>query len=453
MPTTNLSEYVKHLRTIHFSLLIVSAALSIGILISPAPEISKAILQAQSINSIVEGFDKEFLEKYAEIYFESEIISKSNELDRFWFVEPGQKCPSIQIVLDGPEYTILPLNTELSKFIEPNIRFPEFKGSKIITPTSLLKFKELWNALRCNITVYIANGINPNVVIKPFIEIPFKDDIVKPPIKTRMQRGKKNTDVAIKYRFMYRQHPSNLPTEAYPFDKSQHIFMPLNSGRGSLLLEKAQLADDIFFKPHIDYQKNFWGQKALLVIHKELGSGIKAGKFNDVFPELDRITKNIKGLNISDIITVLHDQKEKEREAFTIFGTKIPFREYARIGIPFILLIQLYFLIHLKYLNIISNRNSTIEVPWIGLYNNCLPKIVTTLSAFLFPVFAVIIVGQSLHSIVQFIFIVLSIVISLISQIEIYNIWNKNACISIFNVNSIVPNDANSADAKNSAAD
>ena len=449
MSNNNFVEYIKHLRTVHFSLLIVSAALLVGVKISATPAISTAISHAKLINSALELFDNDFLKKYSKIFFESEAISKANRLDRFWFVAPGQNCPSIQVVLTEPIYTILPLSPDLSKFIETDPRFPEELGSKIKTPLKLSEFKELWNALRCNVDVYIVVGINPNIALKPFIEIPYKKDIIKPPINTILQNGKINADVTIKYRFMFFQRPSFSPLNSYPYDKSQHIFMPMNSGRGSAILKKAQLSDDVFFKPSIDSSENFSGQKAFLTIHKN--SNIPPGKFDDVFSELNRITKNIQNLSVSDIIAVLEDRKENElKEVFEIFGTKIPFREYARIGIPFILIIQLYFFIHLKSLNSFIVKNTILEVPWIGLYKDPLAKTVTAISV-LFPILAITIVGKTLNFGIFLLFIIISIIISVITEVEFLKIWGFS--MGFVKNQHTITEPANSSDAKSRAAD
>jgi hypothetical protein len=98
----------------------VSAAFFVGVKISPTPEISTAILHAKLI--ILHS-------NYLIMTFLKNTLSKPNRLERYWFAEPGQNCPSIQVILTDPVYTILPLNPDLSKF-KTDPRFPEELGSK-----------------------------------------------------------------------------------------------------------------------------------------------------------------------------------------------------------------------------------------------------------------------------------------------------------------------------------
>ena len=93
----------------------------------------------------------------------------------------------------------------------------------------------------------------------------------------------------------------------------------------------------------------------------------KNRSFESTFHELDSITKGYQNLNLYMIEKILEGEKKRSGGKLQIFGATLPIVIVREWGVLIILLIQFYFLLHLKgFQSITETDKSYLKTPWIA---------------------------------------------------------------------------------------
>lgn len=124
------------------------------------------------------------------------------------------------------------------------------------------------------------------------------------------------------------------------------------------------------------------------------------GSFAEAFRELDGFTSEIGDVRLDSVARVLENERKRTSESFQAFGLKVPAAELYRWGSPLLVVIQLYFLLHLNALTSAVAASERRSAPWIGIYNNRLSQTVTVTSAVMLPLAVVVVLqldGWSSH--------------------------------------------------------
>jgi hypothetical protein len=93
-------------------------------------------------------------------------------------------------------------------------------------------------------------------------------------------------------------------------------------------------------------------------------------------------------MEFSDVQRLLQSEMQRERstEKIEFLGLKFPERDLATWGALIILVIQLYFWIHLRELSSRASRDDfSSQVAWIGLYKGIYARATTCLTACILP--------------------------------------------------------------------
>lgn len=112
-------------------------------------------------------------------------------------------------------------------------------------------------------------------------------------------------------------------------------------------------------------------------------------KFEETFPDLYNFTKTNMNMQFNDVQRLLQSEMQRERftEKVDVFGFKFRERDLASWGALFIVIVQIYLVLHLREFN---ERQPAAEhwvkTAWIGLYNDYLARVVSLLTASVFPI-------------------------------------------------------------------
>jgi hypothetical protein len=118
-------------------------------------------------------------------------------------------------------------------------------------------------------------------------------------------------------------------------------------------------------------------------------------KFEETFPELHDFTKMNPKMSLDDVSRLLQSELKRERssEKIEFLGLKFPESDLATWGAVIIVVIQLYFWLHLRTLKQrITYSDASRRVAWIGLYPDAFARAVSLLTACILPA-AVIVYG------------------------------------------------------------
>jgi len=109
-----------------------------------------------------------------------------------------------------------------------------------------------------------------------------------------------------------------------------------------------------------------------------------------LFPELSGTAQPVAELDFPNIRAILETQAADSQEQISVFGATIPASAAATWGSPVLIIVQAYFLLTLGVLLRLLASGEVTRVPWIGLYGDGPSKTLTVLSAFGFPTFVVV---------------------------------------------------------------
>ena len=110
------------------------------------------------------------------------------------------------------------------------------------------------------------------------------------------------------------------------------------------------------------------------------------GKFEDEFAALNKVTKHYQELNFQDAYQILSAELERSGERIEFLGLKFPERVISTWGTAIIVVIQVYFWLHLRTFHArMTPTDPGLNLAWIGLYPDLLPRIVSVVSASALP--------------------------------------------------------------------
>jgi hypothetical protein len=110
------------------------------------------------------------------------------------------------------------------------------------------------------------------------------------------------------------------------------------------------------------------------------------GSFAMNFPELSALTIDISDYSFDKLKSILERESIRSQDDIELFGLTIPAVVIAKWGSLIIVIVQLYFILHLRTLQQQAGpaRDLTLA-PWIGVYPDMLSRITTAVSACLLP--------------------------------------------------------------------
>lgn len=134
--------------------------------------------------------------------------------------------------------------------------------------------------------------------------------------------------------------------------------------------------------------------QSVLLSHAKPEWDWKHGTFDYSFRELSDLTKDYEGMSFDVAERVLAGEEKRGGETFEVVGVKLPAESITRWGIFSIIAIQIYLWIHLRELSPRLRRNDPgWDVAWIGVYTSSHARIVMFALTCLLPAAAVLSVG------------------------------------------------------------
>jgi len=104
---------------------------------------------------------------------------------------------------------------------------------------------------------------------------------------------------------------------------------------------------------------------------KEFNFPTVGGKFEESFQELNEITRHYQKLELNNANQVLKAELQRSGERIEFLGLKFPERAISTWGVFIIVIVQLYFWLHLRvFRSRVSPNDHAFNVAWIGLYTD-----------------------------------------------------------------------------------
>lgn len=428
MPSGKAKELVEHIRTVHFSLIILCFGLISASFLSREGEVTRSLRQLREINNVIDNWNDEWLQLYGQNLM-GDGNSPTTLPNREWWIPSEGKRPLIKATLDSPPWTFNPPPSELDDFLD-KVEGTRLRRTLVIQkPDNLTVFEKLWDALQLKIPIYRVTSVFPKATGyysahsgESVAETMFLTDVTA----SRMENAPCNVSLMV--------IANNKPTIDYLQAKLQQDFTHSLSGECKITAEGAEWENEwnVEIPVTTEITKEFGGQISLIQTYK---LNWDSGPFARTFPELNKVTANIKDLPFERLFTILEaEEKRSSEERVEIFGTKFPTGEIIRWGIPVVLLLQLYLLMHLKVLSTeISLDDMESVIPWTGIYMSKLSRSGTVITAFLLPSSVIILlvywqlrfVGSKTALLLVTLAILLSVLISSLSFRDLRKVWQR----------------------------
>lgn len=165
-------------------------------------------------------------------------------------------------------------------------------------------------------------------------------------------------------------------------------------------------------------------------------------KFEETFPELHDFIKMNPKMEFGEVSRLLQSELQRERssEKIEFLGLRFPERDLATWGAVIIVVIQLYFWLHLSVLSVrLTPGDDCMKVAWVGLYPNISARSVSLLTASILPaaviVYGIWTLGFSYSSLVPLTF---GILLAIATAVLLQRVVNRVSTSSMPNPNNKV---------------
>lgn len=373
-----MDKMIEHLRLIGLTLLTISFLILVGTF-TVTSKVDIAYQEFCELRDILENWNNNFLEEFSVREFGLTTADMSN-IPTCWLIHPEEKLNrrKLSVRLNPPFTCMLPQPEALKRFDKrPLYRTQSIKIEK---PSNITLFElvQFWNSLDTSAYLSIINYIEPNA--KVYKSVPFKRSILLGSnslckIDTFIPDMQEKMDVnayieAIDSMLLVSdiKHFSEVPFT--------HVFV------GECPSDTPGV-NWVVMIPARSNRVTFNVLRALIKVH---GRNLPQNRFEQTFPALYEATKayqNIASLEITG--EILKSEMVRERPPIEVFGAKLPNTAIGVWGVTILVLMQVYFVCHLKELAIEFAKSGCIGTPWLPFLRNRLSKIISILSFTVIP--------------------------------------------------------------------
>lgn len=379
-------DFVEHLRTVHFTLLVICLASVVIVLSPPSSDINRANEQLTQIIAIKNAWKADWLGVEAERMVKAPTSNCRTDMPYFGVTAGGKT-----IVVHGVRlWTIaFPFPREQNTNSEKDLNLKQVGLAighdrnfipQLPAPTTLEDFHSYWNAsgfLSC-----------PKEFLVPKTGDVWTWNWAHSSLEQKIGEISSTQEL--------QQHDGSVDFVLVSTGVLEPGFYNDYKPEGALLEaspEKAPFKDLVFA---------ILTKSELLTVPLSLPDAIKedfpqyrvsTASFESAFPDLTKATLNRRNLSLEHLKELLHSEETASKEIFEAFGIKFPLETAVRWAVFLILAVQIYFWIHLTEFR--RRQVSDNSIAWIGLYPSYVAKMVFHTTAFIIPPLVVCLLCRS----------------------------------------------------------
>ncbi|MCG6901090.1 MAG: hypothetical protein LJE68_00270 [Rhodobacter sp.] len=110
------------------------------------------------------------------------------------------------------------------------------------------------------------------------------------------------------------------------------------------------------------------------------------GSFAQTFPELSAVSAGMSAEYLDKVRASIKSKARQSEKQISLFGIDIPSAMVSVWGAPIVLVVQFYFLLHLRsFVRLLGSTRARSLAPWIGIYDDPVAQLTTGVSAALLP--------------------------------------------------------------------
>jgi hypothetical protein len=364
------SDFVEHIRTVHFALVGVCLAL-IGVIQFKKPlEVTAAQYQLQEIKSAVDGWNaaailQDSVGSLGLSAFPPMVMPVGGKLGNAFRVE-NRIC-----ALSGAAAILISADKNSAGRVISQAKWGEELFKK---PLSLREFRDFWDSKPIVLAFKVANPAGDSILLAkrnmPDVALPFHLEQVD------FSGGSYET-----------------PDIAMIDKKQEQSIADLLHVSPAMFVLSWEFGEDKALLPVPISQIPLDLQSTLIRTHPYW----KKGNFSNSFSDLDKATPSIQEKSFEAIASNLQEEASKPKtDSFEVFGVKFPVEKATRWGILLIVGIQLYLWIHLNELSPrLKPGDAGWDVAWIGVYQSFPARTLFVSSTSLLPILTIAALGNN----------------------------------------------------------
>jgi hypothetical protein len=356
-PKKDAKDFIEHLRTVHFTLVVICLATIVVISSPSSKDVAKANEQLTQIIAATRMWDSDvFQQKLTE----GKAITQCNHLGPLAIHYSSVETLMAGVKTSGWQEDVAGRST---------LETPKGDNTRLFvpSPSNLTQFRQLWDFGR---TYVCPLSIDKEISYFEVTSSGSATFVRKLPIESINQSSKvpinKATTTLTFELFKSEIFPQGerVGTSGFvyfaSFGKGRLLVPATNVKKPEIILSKARLYEIL--------PQYHWRPSA----------------FNTTFRELDRATTGSQDLTLDHLAIILRERESSSKESFEAFGVRFPIEATTHWAMLLIISIQLYFWMHLREFR--ARNFASSDVAWIGTYNGLTANLVFYLTTVVFPV-------------------------------------------------------------------
>jgi hypothetical protein len=373
-------DFVEHLRTVHFALVLVAAVLIVTGTNTESSRLSVALTQIQQIAKL----ERQWSSVPPRLYEQAMLDAK---LPLAWDFEVSTRVPA-----DFEKYEFDTRFWSVPAKVISQAEPWKFQGTRMPAELeSLSDFRDFWNTLNGGIKLRLMKPPTEKSTCKQSVELHWPE--FTQVIIHRSEAGARsapwcavNDDAPdgpklnVEYEF----------EEGPLIDGVSEVIM---TGSSNLRLQQTSSYYKQGAKEPISVTEIHLDSEFVRIdesyLKKILFNDWRSGNFDVAFPELSSVSTGISTLEISDAVRRLESEAAAAEKSISVLGFTVPVPQLSLWGVLILLSLQLYLWLHLHELTTrIEPDAEGWNVAWVGVYRTKAALAVAVVSCLILPAVA-----------------------------------------------------------------
>jgi hypothetical protein len=350
-------DYIEHLRTVHFTLVVACIALVVLITSDHRSAVSNAREELNGIRRIVRNWDAHWIEKEAAHAFDGsklpvDAFAADPNVAEIAITTRKGSTDVVRLSYDHPNWMLNTNDDSLHSVV-----FSRYPYPLDTVPVDLKNFHVFWDSLAKGLSFKVPVELDNPIVYEGAHPMPVQfisgvetGDHINVTLSTRTIES---DDVLSDY-------PKGLYVTNIPIAGKTIVAIPVKR------------YESVRFDPYTRFIP--------------ANADWRRGTFAETFPDLSEITKNYEKLDFETLDKILEAEESRTGDSFEAIGIKFPAEGVTRWGLLLILGIQLYLFLHLEELTPkLKPSDEGWEVAWIGVYKSDISRALYFASTILLP--------------------------------------------------------------------
>jgi hypothetical protein len=377
-------DFVEHLRTVHFALILVATVLIIAGTNTDSSRLTTALTQIEQIAK----FEQQWPASLSRVYREA-LLEKKLPTD--WEFPYTLQVPTDIYKYESRRTTVVVPSTVITR-AEPW----KFPGTTLPPELkSLSDFRNLWDTFHRGVVLRLVEPPTEKSTCEQRVNLywrEFTQVLTRPyssgrPLPPGCKVYDDAPDEQLPFELRFEDETligQNVPGEIHLIATVQRPLWEVGATYRKKNLERLEYESEITMD-------TVNGRVDESYFKRLFFTDWRSGNFETAFPELNSVSNGISTLEIADAVRRIEAQAGTAEKSVSVLGFAFPVAQLSQWGLLVLLAIQFYFWLHLHELAArLEPESEGWNVAWIGVYRTRVSTIATAFSCLVLPAWAAV---------------------------------------------------------------